>query len=243
MALNNNHKYNKNSYRQAGKDFSIDKSKELVREIIDSIKSDLKVYVEYEPENNLRLCKAPAVKLPDGSLAIAPDIYCETLSGEVFWIEVKDKPQRVFFPDTGADLHQVLGWYNINKQLNQPVFIIFKDPALDECLPKYEIDSKVKERFQKRWSLFNGEIYGGWLSTLIELDNVKEYPCIFTERSRDLVMNIMYFNICKMKKLDNIVSSIAEIPRNISQLQVYLREEDKSKRLLAKMEEIKELSL
>lgn len=236
MILNNNKRYTLTRDTQAEKDFSISKSKELVKVIIELMSPHLKVCKEYEPDSNdLRINKAPAVRLPDGELAIAPDIYCKTKNDEIFWIEVKDKAQRFYFSDTGADLHQVLGWYEINKQLNQPVLIIFKDPDFEDCLPSAP-SKETKDRFKIRWELFNGKFYGNWLNNLITLDSATKYPCIFKERTRAQSINIMYFNIFSMNEID--YTFIKKLPKEIKNLQCYIRQENKTKELITNIKEI-----
>lgn len=78
MVLNSNQKYNHVEGKQAGKNASIEKSKELVREIKSLFEPHLKECIEYEPDESLRINKAPAVRLTSGKLAIAPDLKCIT---------------------------------------------------------------------------------------------------------------------------------------------------------------------
>lgn len=158
-------------------------------------------------------------------------MYNITKDDKVFWIEVKDKAQRVFFQDTGADLHQVLGWYDINENLKEPVLVIFKDPDYLSCLPKSKnTDEDVIARFKKRWDKFNGDYYGNWLTSLLKIDKTLKYPCIFSERSRDIDMNILYFHINKMVKIEENISKILkEIPSSIDKIECYRRNQDKSK--------------
>lgn len=235
--LNKNNRYNNGGVLQSDKVSSVKKSKELVNEVYNLVKTHLKECEIYEPNNELRIHDAPAVKLPSGKLAIAPDIRCKTSNNKIFWIEVKDKAQRVYFPDTGADLHQVLGWYDINKELEQPVLIIFKDPDCNSCLPRNPVKKDVEERFKERWNKFQGEMYGEWLSILLCLDEDKKYPCVFEERSRNIKMNILYFQVSKMRKIkDELEDIIKNVDMNIKDIQVYKRNEDKSKSLLEEKE-------
>lgn len=213
--LNQNDKYNKGYLGQADKDSSLLLSKKLVVEVKELFEPYLLSCELYEPERNLRIGNAPAVEI-NGKLVVAPDIKCITKTGQVFWIEVKDKPQRFYYSDTGADLHQVLGWYDINKFLKQPVLVIFKDPDLNACVPQNASCEKI-EQFEKRWGLFKGAIYGGWLMDLLYYDNKAKYPCIFAERSRNIIMNILYFDISRMIKINNIQEIVLNINNIILQ--------------------------
>ena len=53
------------------------------------------------------------------------------------------------------------------------------------------------ESFKKRWDLFQGRPYGGWLNTLLTLR--EQYPQIFAERSRNIPMFIFYFLVYLMQ--------------------------------------------
>lgn len=230
--LNQNDKYNKNNCGQAGKWYSIKKSKVLVRQVKEMFEPYLKSCEEYEPEEDLRINQAPAVKV-NGKLVIAPDLKCTTFDDKIFWVEVKDKAQRFYFSDTGADLHQVLGWYDINYYLQQPVLIIFKDPDLEKCMPKNVKNDNLIKNFKKRWESFDGDLYGGWLNNLIKIDSTKKYPCIYKERSREQEMYILYFDINKMKKIKTNIGAFikdrtVEIDKPIS---CYIRLRDENGKL------------
>ena len=108
---------------------------------------------QYEPDESSRINKAPAVKLPNGKLVIAPDLRCQLNNNKTFWIEVKDKCQRFFKPDTGADLHQILGFYQINNELNEPVLMIFQDASKDDCCVTTNKKKNLLafKNFKKRW--------------------------------------------------------------------------------------------
>lgn len=190
---------------QEKKENSILNSKGLVYKIEQLFKTntDIKSIEQYEPNETLRINGAPAVKLPTGELVIAPDLKCELKDGTIFWIEVKDKCQRFFKPDTGADLHQILGFYQIDFCLNQPVLMVFQDSTLTRCSVSNASDT-LKEKFRKRWELFNGEPYGNWLRNCLILNDNSKYPMIAKERSRDLEMYIFYFNIYTLGKIDPI---------------------------------------
>ena len=193
---------------QLDKVSSVSISKTLVQKIKDLILPLVENCEEYEPNSDLRIAGAPAVKIGN-KLVIAPDLKCETKNGNIFWIEVKDKCQRFFLPDTGADIHQVLGWYDINKHNNEPVLVIFQDPPFQQCI----VAGQDPQWYRRRWDKFSGNPYGNWLSILTELDNSKQYPKLSPERSRNDSMHICYFHIDKMIPLDldilkNLISQV-----------------------------------
>lgn len=219
--LNDRETYTDDNKTQLNKEESVSKSKTLVMNIIEKLKGHLKTCVAYEPsDKSLRIHNAPAVEIAPNQLVIAPDIFCETKDGKRFWIEAKDKCQRFYPPDTGADLHQVLGWYKINKYLNEPVLVIFKDEPLEKCSKKNASD-KAKKDFENRWNLFNGKMYGAWLDEIIQPTTQPMYPKIFFERSRNIPIYILYFYIQRMKQINNWESILAEIPNSIDELLVY----------------------
>ena len=221
--LNQNKKYNNCDSVQASKEKSLLISKDLVKDVKELFSPYLSSCELYEPNENLRIKNAPAVRVNE-RLVIAPDIKCITNSGKVFWIEVKDKAQRFYYSDTGADLHQVLGQYDINKYLNEPVLVVFKDPDLNSCIPKKASKPSI-DKFRKRWELFGGNLYGGWLCDLLFCNNKLKYPCVFEEKSRELKMNILYFDINKMSKIDEPHKFIKNINNNIIQeLEVFQME-------------------
>lgn len=199
MVINQRNEYGGDGW-QAGKRFSVSKSKTLVSEVQALVSPFLKECLPYTPPKEDCIGDAPAVRLSTGKLAIAPDLRCVTLAGKVFWIEVKDKAQRFYFPDTGADLHQVLGWYDIEKDSGEPVLVIFRDPALESCLPRENVAADRLAAFKSRWERFSGKFYGNWLSTCLERH--PKYPRIMTERSREMEMNILYFPVSSMRLLE-----------------------------------------
>ena len=77
----------------------------------------------------------------------------------IFIAEVKSKPARTYYPDTGVDIRHFNTYKDISEKHNLDVFIFFVDE--DRC-----------------------EVYGNWLSELekkriIKIDdfnNTKEYP-------------------------------------------------------------------
>lgn len=209
MTLNQRKEYDDNTEGQGSKKNALVKANDFVDTVMSGIGPLLAACTKYESE--LKLSNAPAVQLPGGKLAIAPDVKCVTKKGKVFWIEVKDKSQRFFYPDTGADLFQVYGWYNIAKFYGEPVYVLFKDPAFESCLPE-KTDPVKKEQFRKRWDLFGGAPYGGWLSDLLVPD--ERYPRIFPERSRELFMYILYFRVARMKKTTGWEQVIAMVDNN-----------------------------
>jgi hypothetical protein len=156
------------------------------------------------------------------TLAIAPDLRCTTHSGKVFWIEIKDKSQRFYYPDTGGDLHQALGWYNINKHLNEPVFMLFKDPELEKCFAKRATE-KDKEIFTERWEKFAGESFGNWLSNCLVYSKENRYPIVSYDSSRNKEMFIMYFHTDTMRRISSFASIVkeAEEAHDVPELQVF----------------------
>ncbi|MBI2100122.1 MAG: hypothetical protein HYT48_02160 [Candidatus Vogelbacteria bacterium] len=220
MTLNRRSEYEDNAVGQAAKSLSLDKASIFVKEIIKVISPKLKECVYFESEKTIG--KAPAMKLPSGKLVVAPDIRCATFSDKVFWIEAKDKSQRFFKPDTGADLFQVYGWYQIWKFLNEPVFVVFKDPEYEQCLPRMEVSAELEHKFRTRWEMFKGLPYGGWLSQILNED--RGYPQIFVERTREMPMYIFYFLIHNMVNKVNWDEVINDVENNrIPPLQKELR--------------------
>src|SRR5436189_1938943 len=109
MPLNERKDYDAQAESQASKENSLTQAKGLAESIRQAVLPFVKECICFEGE--VKLGSAPAVKLPNGKLSIAPDLKCTTHNDNVFWIEVKDKCQRFYFDDTGADLFQVKGWY------------------------------------------------------------------------------------------------------------------------------------
>lgn len=212
MVINQRREYGGEDW-QAGKQFSVKKSKALVSEVQALVSPFLKECLPYTPPKEDCIGEAPAVRLPDGRLAIAPDLRCVSLAGKTFWIEVKDKAQRFYFPDTGADLHQVLGWYDIEKDCSEPVLVAFRDPALESCLPRGYVTADRLASFKSRWSRFSGKFYGDWLSSCLQ--SIPGYPRIMHEKSREMEMNILYFPVNSMRLLDgNWKEIFAELDTN-----------------------------
>jgi len=196
---------------------------------------------KYEPkENKYYRNGAPIVKLPGRKLkhgALAPDIRGELKNGSKIWVEVKDKSQRIFYPDTGCDIHQFIGFWTVNKFLEEPVLMMFKDPPLDDIeLPNYLKESK-KRQYLKRVRNFyvNGEpgFYGNWLSTLCDFDEDNKYPHCWKQWSRNIPMKIVYFEIRKMVSLED-VENLTKIlkdfksHKSLPQFKVYDDEESKT---------------
>ncbi|CAM1341004.1 hypothetical protein [Tenacibaculum aestuarii] len=206
MPLNSRKDYIDSQEGQGSKNYSLQKASQFVLDIKEEISPLLAECIVYDSEK--KLGNAPCVELPNGKLAIAPDLRCVTKKGNVFWFEIKDKSQRFFYPDTGADIFQVYGWYNTFKFYEEPVFILFKDPDFESCLPNRPNEKKKKE-FKTRWDSFSGKPYGAWLGDLLELQN--GYPRVFEERSRDLKMYILYFLIAKMNPVDDWLKLINEV--------------------------------
>jgi|LWDU01.1.fsa_nt_gi hypothetical protein len=239
MAVVNNRQssyVNKNGIQESKQD-SVDGSKKLVKQIMAKVMPFLKSCEEYEPDESLRINKAPAVKVNNG-LAIAPDLRCITNSGKIFWIEVKDKCQRAYFRDTGADLHQVLGWYDINKECHEPVLMVFCDASFEECLPKEkQNDANFIAMYRPHWDKFSGRPYGNWLSVCLTEDETS-YPKIFDEHTRDSQAYICYFDINKLLPLDEIWKDLVDqiesntVPRVSNKFEIKMQE--KSIRKIAK---------
>lgn len=236
---------------QANKEDSIKISKKLVSEIKKLIEPYVQSCEEYEPDKDLRINGAPAVKVQNGKLVIAPDIKCISKKGEVFWIEVKDKCQRFYQPDTGADLHQVLGWYEINKELQEPVLLVFKDASESECTAKKlenmqqaMYDNKL-EIFKQRWNRFSGALYGNWLSKCITFSNEPKYPFVTLERTRNMPINIFYFHVDNMLKIEDNIKSIFDsltTAKNISEIKAYYKQDGEVKDFI-KLQELSNKSL
>jgi hypothetical protein len=160
----------------------------------------------YEPKNqDLYIGDSPGVyvDIPEkgSQLVVAPDIKCKLKVGDIIWVEVKDKPQRVYHPDTGCDIHEWLSFWYINKYRKEPVLFMFIDPPLDE-INLGGIRANVRENFIKRYARFAPEgkpaFYGNWLSHLACYDERIKYPKCSFERSRHIPMKIVYFHVDKM---------------------------------------------
>lgn len=93
---------------------------------------------------------------------------------QVVIVEVKTKPRRLYYPDTGIDIKHYNTYKEISKKHNIPVYLFFVDEE-------------------------EGYIYGNYLSNLTEICIVKQrrkeiqYPLI--------EKNIIYFPLSKMNKL------------------------------------------
>ncbi len=213
MALNKRTDYGADDEQQGSKSNSLTLASKFVKEIIEEITPLVDSCIYYNSE--IKLGNAPAVELPNGKKAIAPDILCLTKNGKRFWIEVKDKSQRFFHPDTGADLFQVYGWYNINKFLGEPVFVLFKDPPFDDCLPRTKVSDDRISSFKSRWINFGGSPYGSWLSNCMAL--TENYPRIFKERTRNEMMYIIYFSVFSLAKVTSWEAIIKQVDEGVIQ--------------------------
>jgi len=205
MTISKRPKYTSNE-GQRDKLPTIERAKEKMEEACELLKATrlfLKV-APYQPKDpNLYIKKAPVVSVdtPKGrELVIAPDIYCEFPNSAKMWVEVKDKPQRAYYPDTGCDVHQYVGFWCVNYYRREPVLLMFIDPELGEM--KLEIPNNVKQRFIERLVRFtsNGKpvFYGNWLSHLASYDERTRYPMCSLERSRRIPMKIVYLHVDKM---------------------------------------------
>lgn len=235
--VNNRNDAYKHSSEQEKKDESLTGSKNLVKIIQRRLQQldNIACCVEYEPDMSLRIAGAPAVRLPNGKLVIAPDLRCLLKDGRTFWVEVKDKCQRFYKPDTGADLHQILGFYQINKILHQPVLMVFQDAKEEECLVKNANETQ-KKKFKQRWLKFEGEPYGGWIKECLTLDKNNNYPLVAFEKSRTVPIFIFYFSVYKLKKLDftNILSTINDSCRIDTEIAAYRKMVDNGMELCNK---------
>lgn len=204
------------SQRQKDKPETIEAASQKVIEAKEFIQETkmfptVSVYKPKKADSYIR--DAPAVKIstPKGEkLVIAPDILCKLSNGDTIWVEVKDKPQRFYYPDTGCDEHQFMGYWAINRYRKEPVLFLFIDPPLSE-MDLSGLNPRVKENFIRRCKRFvgkNGEpvFYGHWVSYLTKFDKQTGYPKCFPERSRDIPMNIIYFEVRKMVPFHSVKS-------------------------------------
>ncbi len=220
MTLNKRSDYGNYVFGQANKSQSIEKATSFVKEIINELSPFLESCENYNSKK--KLGNAPAVELPNGNLVVAPDIICQTKSGHIFWVEAKDKSQRFYHPDTGADIFQVYGWFKVWSLFSQPVFVVFKDPDFSSCLPRNDMKEKKICDFKKRWDLFSGKPYGNWLNVLLGLKN--NYPQIFLERTRQSEMYIFYFLVSLMQSSISWKKSIDDLDSgNIGDIQDEIR--------------------
>jgi len=154
---------------------------------------------------------SPIVPLPDRAPeegALAPDLMGSASDGTRIWVEVKEKTQRAFYPDTGCDMHQFIGFWTINHVMAEPVLMMFIDPPIKEIqLPKTLKGSKRTDYLDRlrRFSV-DGEpaFYGGWLSDLASYDPSTKYPRCYLQWSRKIPMRIVYFEIRKMRSFKDV---------------------------------------
>lgn len=158
----------------------------------------------------------PAVKVNTGKkeeLVCAPDIRCFINENDFFWVDVKDKPQRYYHPDTGCDIHQYMSYYKINRFKNEPVLLFFKDPSWDtllEGMKKFAFGGRLErliDGFKPRWGKFAPEEkpfwYGNWFNVLCTYDEELKYPICRPEHTRDMPMDICYMHVSKMVSYAN----------------------------------------
>lgn len=200
MVFNRRKDYERPDLAQAGKGTSVARAKRFVDEIRELVAPLARTCESYEPRAESRVGGAPAVELTNGQLAIAPDLRIETEGGRVFWIEAKDKSQRFLYPDTGADAHQVLGWYDIWLNLSQPTFLVFQDPPFESCLPRTSASEEQLEDFRSRWERFRGAPYGSWLSEAL-VDDGWTYPMLAFEHTRVKEAYIAYFPVDRLRPI------------------------------------------
>lgn len=199
MALNQRQTYAAEHDTQATKSRSLSQAKALVLSVQAQLAPHLKSCEIYEPDQAHRIAGAPAVNI-GGQLMIAPDLRCVTHDGQVFWVEVKDKSQRMAHPDTGADLHQCLGWYMLNRVLGQPVFLLFQDPADPREGLSANASAAQRADYTERWGRFGGKPYGAWIGDAIKPKS--GYPFVSQDRSRNKPMSILYFAIDRMRPVE-----------------------------------------
>lgn len=195
---------------QLDKVSSVSISETLVRKIKDFILPLVENCKAHEPNDDLRIAGAPGVKTGN-KFVVAPDLKCETRNSTIFWTEVKDKCQRFFLPDMGADIHQVLGCYDINKHNNESVIKIFQDPPFQDCI----VAGNDPQWYRSRWDKFLENPYSNLLSKLAQLNNSKQYPMLSPQRSRYDSMNISDFHIdiiilLDLDKLKNLISQVGK---------------------------------
>jgi hypothetical protein len=162
--------------------------------------------VPYRPESTeVYIQSAPAiyVNTPKGrKLVIAPDLRCILLNNSHLWIEVKDKPQRFLYPDTGCDTHQYIGYWSVNKFRHEPVLMLFNDLFLEEMTGLTRLPRPKREDFIRRCRPFAPDdkpvFYGNWMTILASFDEKTQYPKCFHERSRDMSMKIVYMDVTRM---------------------------------------------
>ena len=118
---------------------------------------------------------------------------------------MKDKPQRIKYPDTGADNFQFVGYWAVNAFLREPVLMMFTDPEWEDINP-YGYTPAQMDRFRKRWEKFapGGKpvFYGGWLSGLARYDAATHYPRVSLEHSREEIRGIAYLEVQRMIPLE-----------------------------------------
>ncbi|MBU4502210.1 MAG: hypothetical protein KKA79_06445 [Nanoarchaeota archaeon] len=221
----------RDKYQKAGKQLDKDSTVQIAEKTVDVALALLEETDEfiniskYEPEEEtLYIRDSPIVQIEssDGIIkAIAPDIRGEMKSGITIWIEVKDKSQRAFYPDTGCDIHQFIGFWNINKYLKEPVLMMFIDPSPEDIgFPPKLKGSKKTDYIQRLKKFRIGEVpvfYGNWLSVLSKYEVATQYPLCCHERSRTIPMQIVYFEISKMKRL----GASREIQTLLKDAQIY----------------------
>jgi len=208
----------RDKYQKAGEQLDKDATVQIAEKTVDDA---LALLIEtneflniskYEPEEeSLYIKDSPIVQIEsnDGIIkAIAPDIRGELKSGKTIWVEVKDKSQRAFYPDTGCDIHQFIGFWSINKFLMEPVLMMFIDPSSEDISFPPKLKGSKKTDYIQRLEKFRignePVFYGNWLSFLSKYEVDTHYPLCSHERSRTIPMQIVYFKISKMKRLGTL---------------------------------------
>ncbi|TFU26257.1 hypothetical protein [Thermus tengchongensis] len=230
MPVNNRTTYVR-SGRQPKKD-SVTRSRDLVlalKELLDraGVSCDFAENVTDESING-----APAVRLSEDRLALAPDLYCE-YAGKRFWVEVKDKCQRFYWEDTGINLQELVSFYDIHRLKGEPILLVFKDASLDECMVN-SAKKEQKEAYQKRWQRFQGKPYGEWLDNLLRRSSCP-YPLGSLDHSRGVPMYIVYFQVDLMRSLETNLEALLQHLDNATDtpdmdLTMYLLEKGKGKK-------------
>jgi hypothetical protein len=211
MPVNRRAKYVDHMGRQPKQD-SVRQSNELVYAIKKILEeAGLKCQLAEEVKDG-NISGAPAIQLPDGRLVLAPDLYCE-YKGRRFWVEVKDKCQRFFYEDTGINLQELVSFYDVQQQREEPILLIFQDDSLEECLAK-NAENEKKERYRIRWQKFGGKPYGNWLENLLQAPF--PYPLMSKDHSRRVAMYIVYFPVNLMHSLETILSTFLQDPKNVT---------------------------
>jgi len=199
--------YSKLNGTQENKDKTLELSMNAQSDVL-GILSDTNLFSKveiFEAEEKLS-GNTPAVRVniaEKEELVCAPDIKCYVNDDEFFWVDVKDKPQRYFYPDTGCDIHQYMSYYKINRFRNEPVLLFFRDGSWKSLESGWKkLPSYKQEDFKMRWNMFapneKSFWYGHWFDVLCNYDEGLKYPICRSEHTRDMPMDICYMHVGEM---------------------------------------------